>query len=408
MNTATTAARRHSEAISQPIPTQSISLRLTLIMAISCGIAVANLYYCQPMLGIIEAAFPGQQSITAFVPTATQLGYALGMLLLVPLGDRIERRKLILVQFGALVLSLAAVALAPTAWLLIVASGLLGVSTSVTQQLLPFAAELSAPHRRGHTIGIVMGGLLCGILLGRAFAGAVAVHFGWRAVFWLGLVMAVVLAAVLAVVLPKSPPKTKASYGQLIKSLATLWCEEPQLRYATMIQASVFASFSAFWTILALQLDSAYHLGADVAGMFGVIGAVGVLFAPFAGKIADRRGPHFVIGLAGATMIVSWIIFGVWGMVSGLVVGLILLDFGTQGSQVSNQHVIQALRPEARNRLTATMMSGAFLGGAIGSACASVAWQFAGWNAVCVLGAALSGLALTLHSIGRRSASRGH
>lgn len=404
-STANTAARRHSEAIKQVIPTSSISLGLTLIMAAACGIAVANLYYNQPMLGIIQAAFPGQQAITAFVPTATQLGYAMGMLLLVPLGDRFERKRLILIQFGALILSLAAVALAPTAWLLILASVLVGVSTSVTQQILPFAAELSAPNRRGHTIGIVMSGLLCGILLGRAFAGAVAVHYGWRAVFWLGLVMAVLLAMVLALVLPQSPPKTQASYGQLIKSLVDLWREEPQLRYATMIQASVFASFSAFWTILALQLASAYRLGADVAGMFGVIGTVGVLFAPFAGKIADRRGPHFVIGLAGATMIVSWIIFGIWGMVAGLVVGLILLDFGTQGSQVSNQHVIQALRPEARNRLNATMMSGAFLGGAMGSAAASLAWQFAGWTAVCLLGAGFSALALGIHAIGRRAAA---
>lgn len=391
-----------ANTVAHPTGQASISLRLTLIMAISCGIAVANLYYCQPMLGIIQAAFPGRQSVTAFVPTATQLGYALGMLLLVPLGDRFERRRLILIQFGALILSLAAVALSPSAWFLIFASAVVGISTSVTQQLLPFAAELSAPHRRGSTIGIVMSGLLCGILLGRALAGAVAVHYGWRAVFWLGMVMAVLLAMVLAAVLPKSPPKTQARYGGLLKSMVTLWRHEPQLRYATMTQASVFASFSAFWTVLALQLESAYRLGADVAGMFGVIGTVGVLFAPFAGKIADRRGPHFVIGIAGATMIVSWVIFGAWGMVPGLIVGLILLDFGTQGSQVSNQHVIQTLRPEARNRLNATMMSGAFLGGAIGSAGASVAWRFGGWTAVCLLGAMFSALALAIHAKGRR------
>ncbi|TFW29554.1 MFS transporter [Massilia horti] len=372
-------------------------------MAIACGMTVANIYYNQPMLGIIGSSFPDQRSVTGFVPTATQLGYALGLLLLVPLGDRIERRRLIVIQFAALALSLAAVALAPSAWLLVIASALVGVSTSVVQQILPFAAELSAPNRRGATIGIVMSGLLCGILFGRALAGVVAVHYGWRAMFWLGLILAILVGLVLAVALPTSPPKTKARYGELLGSLAALWREEPKLRIATMTQACVFGSFSALWTTLALHLDTHYHLGADIAGLFGIIGAVGVLFAPFAGKIADRRGPHFVIGLASAAMLVSWLIFGVWGSVAGLIVGVVLLDFGAQGSQVSNQHVIQALRPEARNRLNAIMMCGMFLGSALGSAGASVAWEFAGWTALCALGAIFSALALGVHLSGRGS-----
>ena len=373
-------------------------------MAIACGMAVANIYYNQPMLGVIESAFPGQRSVTGFVPTTTQLGYAFGLLFLVPLGDRIERRRLIVIQFVALALSLAAVALAPNAWSLVIASALVGVSSSVAQQILPFAAELAAPHRRGATIGIVMSGLLCGILFGRALAGAVAVHFGWRDMFWLGLLLAVSVGIVLAVALPKSPPKTRASYGELLRSLTTLWKEERQLRYATLTQACVFGSFSALWTTLALQLDARDHLGADVAGLFGIIGAVGVLFAPVAGKLADRRGPHFVIGLASVAMILAWIVFGVWGSVAGLIAGVVLLDFGAQGAQVSNQHVIQALRPEARNRLNATLMSGMFLGGAVGSAGASLAWQCAGWGAVCALGAAFATVALCVHANGRRLA----
>lgn len=370
--------------------------------------AVANIYYNQPMLGIIGSSFPGQRAVTGFLPTATQLGYAMGLLLLVPLGDRIERRRLIVTKFAALALSLGAVALARDAWTLVIASVLVGMSASVAQQILPFAAELSAPHRRGATIGTIMSGLLCGILFGRALAGTVAVHYGWRAMFWLGLVLAVVVGAVLAVALPKSPPKTQASYGQLLMSLGALWREEPQLRRATMIQACVFGSFSVFWSTLALQLDTQYHLGADVAGLFGIIGVVGVLFAPVAGKIADRRGPHFVIGLASAVMLVSWLVFGAWGMVAGLVAGVVLLDFGAQGSQVSNQHIIQALRPEARNRLNATLMGGMFIGGALGSAGAALAWEFAGWTAVCVLGAVFSALGLAVHASGRRSTRRGH
>lgn len=386
----------------------SISLGLTLLMAVACGMSVANIYYNQPMLGVIGNSFPDQRAVAGMVPTATQLGYALGLLLLVPLGDRIERRFLIVLQFVALALSLAAVALAPNAWTLVAASVLVGVSSSVAQQILPFAAELSAPNRRGATIGIVMSGLLCGILFGRALAGAVAVHYGWRAMFWLGLLLAVLVGAVLAFSLPKSEPKTNASYSALLKSLATLWREEPQLRKATLIQACVFGSFSALWTTLALHLDLQYHLGADVAGMFGIIGAVGVLFAPIAGRLADKRGPDFVIGLASATMVVSWIVFGAWGMVAGLVVGVLLIDFGAQGSQVSNQHVIQALRPEARNRLNATLMSGMFLGGAAGSAAATLAWDLAGWIAVCALGALFAAAAMAVHAAGRTSAATAH
>jgi predicted MFS family arabinose efflux permease len=377
-------------------------------MAITCGMAVANIYYNQPMLGIIESTFPGQRALTGLVPTMTQLGYASGLLLLVPLGDRIERRRLIVMQFGALACSLAIVALSPNAWSLVLASALVGVSASVAQQILPFAAALASPERRGSTIGIVMSGLLCGILFGRALAGAVAVHFGWRAMFWLGVVLAILAGLALFVTLPKNPPKTQASYGELLKSLAALWLEEPLLRSSTLIQACVFGSFSALWTTLALQLDSRYHLGADVAGLFGIIGAVGVLFAPIAGKIADRRGPHFVIGLASVAMIVSWVIFGVWGMVAGMIAGVVLLDFGAQGSQVSNQHVIQALRPEARNRLNAILMGGMFLGGAAGSAAASFAWNQAGWTAVCALGAVFAAMALYVHARGRKSVVHTH
>src|ERR1022692_2003548 len=170
-----------------PLPSSSISFGMKLVMAIACGVAAANIYYNQPMLGIMEAAFPGQVTVIGLVPTATQLGFAAGLLLLVPLGDRFDRRRLILIQLAALTLSLAAAALAPDAWSLVVASALVGGTSSVAQQIVPFAAELAEPSRRGATIGIVMSGLLCGILFGRALAGAVGDHYGWRARFWVGV-----------------------------------------------------------------------------------------------------------------------------------------------------------------------------------------------------------------------------
>jgi predicted MFS family arabinose efflux permease len=374
---------------------------MTLVMAIACGVSAANIYYNQPMLGILEAAFPGQATVIGLVPTATQLGFAAGLLLLVPLGDRFDRRRLILIQIATLVLSLAGAALAPNAWSLVLASALVGGASSVAQQIVPFAAELAEPRRRGATIGIVMSGLLCGILFGRVLAGAVGDRYGWRSMFWLGLSLAIGMGLLLAAVLPKGQPKARESYGALLKSLPTLWREEPALRRATVIQGCLFGSFSALWTILALQLNARYRLGADVAGLFGIVGAVGVLFAPIAGKIADRRGTRTLIGLGSAFLFISWVVFGAWGTIAGLIVGVILLDFGEHGALVSNQHVIYALRPEARNRLNTIFMGGMFVGGAVGSAGASLAWNFDGWTAVCTFGAGLVAIALGLQAFGR-------
>src|SRR6202046_3027092 len=172
------------------VPSSSLSFGMTLVMAIACGLAAANIYYNQPILGIMESAFPAQATVIGLVPTATQLGFAVGLLLLVPLGDRFDRRRLILIQLAALALSLAATAVAPDAWSLVVSSVLVGATSSVAQQIVPFAAELAEPNRRGTTIGIVMSGPPAGILLGRVLAGAVGDHYGWRAMFWLGFLLA--------------------------------------------------------------------------------------------------------------------------------------------------------------------------------------------------------------------------
>src|ERR1700744_470119 len=198
------ASYDRSKAVAAPLPSSSISFDTTPVMAIACCVTVANIYYNQPMLAIMEAAFPGQVAVIGLVPTATQLGFTAGLLLLVPLGDRFERRRIILIQLAALTLSLAAAALAPNAWSLVVASALVGVTSSVAQQIVPFAAELAEPGRRGATVGIVMSGLLCGILFGRVLAGAIGDHYGWRAMFWLGLLLAVTVGLLLAAVLPRT------------------------------------------------------------------------------------------------------------------------------------------------------------------------------------------------------------
>jgi len=372
--------------------TDTLGTRLTLGMAVAAGLAVANIYYNQPMLGIIAGELPG--TATTLVPTATQLGYALGLFALVPLGDLLERRRLIISQFGCLAVALALAALAPTPLVLLVASLLIGVAATVTQQIVPFAATLAPAARRGAVVGTVVSGVLCGILLSRTLAGFVAAHAGWRAMFWLGVPLALGGATLAALILPRSQPQVRTSYPALMVSLLHLWRELGALRRAAVNQALLFAGFTAFWSLLALRLqalDARY--GAEVAGLFGIVGAVGMFAAPLVGRIADRRGPHRAILVGSVLAVLSWVLFGAWSSIAGLVVGCLLLDVAVQGALVANQHVVYALRPEARSRINTLFMGSMFLGGAAGAAGATLAWRLGGWTGVVILGTVLAVLA---------------
>lgn len=368
-----------------------------LVMAAAAGVAVANIYYNQPMLGVIEAEL-GAPGLVGLIPTATQLGYALGLLLVLPLGDILSRRGLIVWQLTGLGLLSALAALAPDGWTLLAASFLLGLGASVAQQIIPFATLLVSPQRRGSALGTVMAGLLTGILLSRVLSGFVSAHLGWRQMFWMAVPLALGGAALMYAMLPRQAPSAVMRYGAVMHSLVHLWRREPALRRATLLQAVLFATFTAFWTILAFHLqEPRFALGADIAGLFGILGVAGVLAAPLVGWISDRRGPQPAIWLGIGLTLAAWLIFGLWNAILGLALGVILLDIGIQGVLVSNQHIIYALDHSARSRLNTIFMTGMFLGGAGGSAAASLAWSHFGWPGVCVLGTGLSLLALAIY-----------
>lgn len=363
-------------------------------MALACGTAVANIYYNQPMLGMIEASFPHSPAV-ALVPTLTQVGYALGLLLLLPLGDLLERRRTIVVQFLAAAAASVLAAMSTGITSMLVASILLGAASTVAQQIVPFVAILAAPEKRGQAIGLVMSGLLTGILFSRTLAGFIATWFSWRAMFWVAAPIALLSALLMATSLPRHRPAHRLRYVELLLSIGRLWRSEPVLRRAGFTQGMLFAAFTAFWTILALRLQQpAFHLGADVAGLFGIVGAVGVAMAPLAGRAADKRGPYLVIGMGAVATLLAWLVFALWNSVIGMVVGVVLLDFGVQIALVSHQHLIYGLHPDYKSRLNAVFMTTMFLGGSLGSIGAATAWRHGGWVAVSLFGGAAALIAL--------------
>ncbi len=387
--------------LAKPHARHALGHGTTFAMAAAAGLAIANIYYNQPMLELIEQDLPDR--LAGAIPTATQLGYAAGLFLLVPLGDLVERKRLIILQFCLLAAALAGAALAPSALALVAASLAVGLLATVAQQIVPFAAHLAAPERRGATVGTVMAGLLTGILLSRTLAGVVAAHGGWRDMFWLSVPLALAAAGLMAAVLPRSRPDSALSYPKLLHSIWHLWRAYPALRFAALTQSALFAAFTVFWTILAFRLaEPRFGYGAEIAGLFGLVGAVGILAAPLAGRFADKRGPAQAVVLGVLVTLASFLVFGLWTSLAGLVVGVVLLDFGMQTALVSNQHIVFALHPEARARLNTVLMGTMFLGGALGSALATLAWQTGGWLFVSLLGIAFAVFATVLQLIAWR------
>ncbi|WP_083507844.1 MFS transporter [Aureimonas frigidaquae] len=386
-----------------PMPT--ISRTMTFVMAVTCGVLAANLYYAQPVLTLIGASFDMAPALESLLVTATQLGYALGLVLLVPLGDIVDNRRLILATILACILGLVALALAPGLGWLFGAMILVGAASCAAQMLVPLAAHLAPPERRGAVVGNVMAGLLGGILLARPVSSLSAEYFGWQGIFVLSAGLLCILWLVCLRIIPERSPPARARYGALIRSLGWLFLEQPTLRRRALYHATMFGAFAMFWTGAPIVLLSPpYGYSGHAVALFTLSGVFGVFAAPLAGRLADRGytrvGTAAAMGLAVAAMLVAAVAGGSMAL---FILSGILIDLGVQANLVFGQREIFALDDSIRSRLNAVYMAVFFLGGAFGSAITSPVLQGFGWPAVALLAAALPGIALVFVATERRS-----
>ncbi|MFL4368000.1 MFS transporter [Enterobacter asburiae] len=376
--------------------TQGLSPALILLMSVATGLAVASNYYAQPLLDTIARAFNLSASSAGFIVTAAQLGYAAGLLFLVPLGDMFERRTLIvsmtLLAAGGMLITASSQSLT----MMIVGTALTGLFSVVAQILVPLAATLASPEKRGKVVGTIMSGLLLGILLARTVAGLLASLGGWRTVYWVASVLMVIMALALWRGLPKVKQENHLNYPQLLTSVFSLFTQDKLLRTRALLGCFTFANFSILWTSMAFLLAAPpFNYSEGVIGLFGLAGAAGALGARPAGGLADKGKSHLTTSAGLVLLLLSWA--AIWyGHISvlALIVGILVLDLTVQGVHITNQTVIYRVKPEARNRLTAGYMTSYFIGGAAGSLISASAWQHAGWSGVCAIGAIVATLNL--------------
>jgi predicted MFS family arabinose efflux permease len=387
--------------------TTTLSPNVVFLLAAGAGLSVASIYYSQPMLGIMGDAFHAGVSDTGLVPTLTQVGYALGILLLAPLGDRHDRRQIIRVKGVLLALTLLLCGFSSSFPLLLLSSLAIGLAATVAQDIIPAAATLASDANRGKTVGTVMTGLLAGILLSRVFSGVVAEYFGWRSVYFLATVGVLIITFAIGAVLPRFKPNTTLSYPALLRSLGKLWAEYPELRRAALAQGLLSVAFSAFWSTLAVMLAERYQLGSAVAGAFGLAGAAGALAAPLAGALADRHGPDYVTKIGAAMVVCSFALMFLLPLLSVpaqlalIALSAVGFDLGIQATLVAHQTIIYAINPAARSRLNAIMFTLVFIGMASGAALGSKILESAGWTGVIALATVVATGGLVLRMLAK-------
>jgi predicted MFS family arabinose efflux permease len=389
-----------TEAASPARGPSSITRGMTLLLAAACGLVIANIYYVQPLAGPIARALGLPTSATGIMVTLTQIGYGLGLILLVPLCDLLENRRIIVVMVAATAVALAIAGFAPSALLFLTASLAIGLSSTAVQMLVPFAASMAPEEHRGRVVGQVVGGLMLGIMMARPLASFIAGMSSWHTVFLIGAAVMVIVATTLGALLPRRVPETKLTYFELLVSMAMLMATQPVLRTRATYQFLLFASFSLFWTVSPLLLAGApFNLSQHGIGWFALAGVTGALASPVAGYLADKGlgRAATMVGILAVVVGYAVTLIPLGGSTTALVVlvlAAVLIDFGLTLNVVIGQRAIYGLAPELRSRLNGLFGGSTFCGGAIGSAVGGWAFAHGGWQWAAVLGAAFPMIAL--------------
>jgi predicted MFS family arabinose efflux permease len=372
-------------------------------MAVATGAVIANMYYAQPLLHEIAQTFHAGVTATSLIVTCTQGGFALAVVLVLPLGDLHPRRRLIAAMYGLAAIGLVVCALAPTLWLFEVASAATGLASIGGQIMVPFAADLATPARRGRIVARLMTGVLLGILLARTLSGLTAQFAGWRAIYWISAALMLVFAVVLHTVLPSEPARRQVPYRRLVASTFALFLREPVLRRRGWYGGLAFGEFTLLWTSLAFVLSGApYHYSSLVIGLFGLAGVGGVAAANLAGKLADARRVPLTTALAALCIAGSFALLAAGrSSLALLLLGIVILDVGVEGLHITNQAVIYEIAPDARSRVNSAYLTCFFIGGTLGSVAAGTVFAAVGWSGVCGVGAGLAALALATTALDR-------
>ncbi|MDO6547145.1 MFS transporter [Pseudoalteromonas carrageenovora] len=370
---------------------QPLSNTLVSIIALCCGLIVANIYYAQPIIELLAPEVGLSPHSASFIVSLTQIGYALGLFFLVPLADLVENKRLMLITLGVSFLSLIGTALADTPNVMLILCLMIGISSVSVQVLIPLAAHLSSDEKRGQVLGNIMAGLLLGILLARPISSLIADHFGWRAVFYFAAGCMVFIASVIYFAIPHRHPNQKTSYFKLLKSLKQLMITQPVLRQRALFQALMFASFSLFWTSVPIVLAREYGLSQSQIALFALVGAAGAIAAPIVGRLADKGYTHQLSLLAKVIAAVCFLpsLFELPNGIIILALTGVFIDFAVQANMVLGQRAVYSLEPQSRARLNAIYMTSIFVGGAVGSLIASPLYEAGGWTSVALVAAGM-------------------
>jgi predicted MFS family arabinose efflux permease len=378
-----------------------LTQNLLWVLSIGASFVVANLYYSQPLLGILAKEFNVSESDVSKIPMITQLGYAAGIILIVPLGDILERKRLVLIEFCAMIVSMIGVILSPNLITLIIASFFVGITSVMPQIFVPITVLLSEPSKMTKNVSVLVSVVLIGILLSRVYSGLIGNALNWRAVYIIATCVLVVFSFLLAKMLPKIEPTFNGSYKELMLSIAHYARDLKELRIAAIRGALSFASFSIFWTMLVFRLQQApFFAGSNIAGLLGLVGVSGALAANLVGRILHRINPLSVITVGIVSILISWLIMGFFdNSYLGLILGIVFLDMGSQSINISNQSIIFASNKHATSRINAVYIGSFFLGGSLGTYLGGMSWQISEWHSVVIVGFAITSVNLILHLV---------